>query len=356
MAATGNAIRPRASAKGRASAAGGGSIAFRLGSTTFANAGTSLDIGVQDVAAAISPLQPDGTFDVKTTLVGGGGGLSGSAWNIISLSAGSGSKDITHNDLVAIVLDMTARAGADSVALTCGAAGFGGSTFGETARPAVMINTGSWARHSSWPNVIVTFDEGTRGWIDCGVPFSAASTESFSDSSNPDERGLLFQVPFDCTVGALCVHGAIAGANCDFTLKLYSDPTGTPAAISGGSVSVVGDQIASTSASASWMQFPLPSYVSLSRNTDYGLALKVDSTTNFILNNATLGDTAYRTYFPGGTTMKKITRNNGSGAFTAESPAVTIYQMGVRISQIHDGAGGGSGGGIRLAGPGGLAG
>ena len=61
------------------------------------------------------------------------------------------------------------------------------------------------------------------------------------------------------------------------------------------------------------------------------------------LNSYVFGNTAHRAFLPYAS-QAKVTRDGGSGAFTAESPAVTMYQMGVRISALQDTSGGGGGG------------
>jgi hypothetical protein len=200
------------------------------------------------------------------------------------------------------------------------------------------------------PNVLITFDDGTLGFIDGnGPPITSSSNEAWSDSTNPDERGLIFQVPWDCKIDGFWMVGApSAGATGDFTLALYSSPTGTPAAMA--SVAVLAEQMGTAVADRPAF-FVLPSEVSLSRNTDYILAMRATGAGNCRLRTSVLGNTAYRVFLPGGTTLAKGTRDNGSGAFTAESPAVTMYIMGVRISSLDDGTGSGGGGGL-LAHPG----
>lgn len=322
------------------SAAGGGNIQFRTNNVTFANGGTTLDIGLQDVTTSgVSVPQPDGTFDVKVTLTGGGGGISTTAWNTVSMTGGSGTKTLNHGDMFAIVWDMTARAGADSVQITPGTASLQGWV---TGLPGFVVNTGgTWSAPASGnPNMIIVFDDGTVGWIDFGYPISVNVNDAFADATNPDERGMIFQVPFACTVEALWAFASVGNAAADFTLSLYSDPTGTPSAMA--SAAVLAEQIVFNGSGL--VSVPLATAQSLSANTDYCMALRATGASNVTLIGETLGNEAHRVFWPAGTTMKKATRNNGSGAFTAENPAVTLYNMGVRVRQIHDGAGGSGGG------------
>lgn len=337
-----------------------GSIQFRTGTCTFANGSTALDIGIQDVATGAGPIaQPDGTFDVKTTLTGGAG-ITTTAWNTATMN--SGTKSMTHGDLIAVVWDMTARAGADSVTI--------GYTFttpyndnnngfpvtNSYLSGAWQTSPGSGAGYS--PNVMIVFDDGTLGWIDCTFPVTSLDNgENFGNGSNPDERGMIFQVPFDCTIDAFYARMGMAGATSDFSMKLYSDPTGTPTLLA--SCDILAETTQATFG-ISHMSFPtyvsgVVADVSLSKNTDYCVTLRpTGAGSNYLYTNV-VNTTGFRATINNGLTLKKATRDNDTGAFTAESPAVTRYIMGVRICKLHDGAGGAGGGGIRMAGHGGLA-
>ena len=309
-----------------------GTIQFRLGTTTFANAGTTVVVSVQDVATGAGPFaQPDGTPDVSKSLTGGGGGLTTAAWNTVTMDTGS--KSMTHGDLIAVVWNMSARAGADSVVIV--------PSGDASSRPVTNIYlAGAWQTSTVngagvHPNVIIVFDDGTLGWIDGGMPYSKVGTEAYQDSTNPDERGMIFQVPFDCEIDGFFARLTTgASANADYTFKLYTDPTGTPALVT--SSAILAEQISGVT---QLVREELPVPIALTKNTDYGLTVLATGTANLTLSVATLGNTAHRAAYNGGTSLKKITRNNSSGAFTAESPAITLYAMGVRISAINDTAG-----------------
>lgn len=327
----------------------GGKIHFATGTIVFANAGSSIRVSIQDVDATGPPIRPDLTADVFADLTGGGGGLTSNALNTITMT--NGSKSIAHGDLIAVVIYFTARAGADVFRLasvsnsknnnlpvfverTSGAAAFSGATNG-TFSPA---------------NIYIEFDDGTLATIDgAWVGATTFSNESFSDSTNPDERGLLFRLPFDAKVDALGM-ARFAGpnnANGDATLSLYETPLGTPNALH--ATNILGEQMTGTN--LGFYILTLPSEITLTANADYMIALKAAGAGNMALSTWALFTTNHRPFLPLGSNLRKGTRNNGSGAFAEESPAVTMYPMGVRVSQIDTGGGGG----IRLAGHGGLA-
>jgi hypothetical protein len=314
------------------SAAGGGSISFFTGTLTFANGTTSVTVGIQDVDATTGPVaRPDGSFDVASAaLVGGGGGITGSAWNTITMTGGTGSKSITHGDLIAVVIDMTARGGADTINISGGLNPGTGNLFQLQLMP--FANAGTWAVGTTVPNCVITFDDGTLGIIDTAWPYATVgTTEAFADGTNPDERGMLFQLPWDCKIDGLFTRFLTAGTDAGFDLNLYGTPTGTPSVLA--TKSVDSNQHAATGATAYYTAL-LASELALSKGTDYCLAVRATGANNVTLTSATLVDTAYRTFLPGSTSLAKATRDGGSGAFTAESPAITLIQLGVRISAL----------------------
>lgn len=316
-----------------------GTIQYRTAGVTFANGGTTVQIGIQDVATGSGPIaQPDGSFDVSVTLTGGGGGITANAWNTATMN--SGTKSITHGDLIAVVWDMTARGGADTVGIS-------------VVNPFI-INTGSQFPttnvflSSAWqttqtggaarlPNVLLVADDGTIGTIDFMLPHSAQVNETFQDSTNPDERGLMFQVPWDCTVDGLWAGAGPTDASSDFTLRLYSDPTGSPSQLA--TVSVLAEQLG-VAATQDFVHHHITP-VNLTAGTNYGVTVLATGTSNTRLTTNVLGNEAHRALYPGGTTLAKITRNGGAGAFSAESPAITLPKVGVIISHLHNTGGGG---------------
>lgn len=320
------------------SAGGGGSIAFRTGTVTFAAAGpaSTLDVGLQDLAATTGGKpEPDGTFDVKATLTSGVDTISSNAWKTAVMTTGS--KTMSHGDLIGIVLDLTARNGTDSVTWTTVAAALN--------RPASNVYiSGAWGTgaQGDLPLAYITFDDGTLGVLySADYPgFATNTSEAFQDSTNPDERGMLFQVPWTCKAEGARIYCNSSGVStADYDFKLYADPLGTPSLLA--SLTIEGSQLNNQNNAISLL---FASKVDLSRNTDYALVIKATGTTNAALSADVLPDTNLRKFLPGGTTLKKVTRNNGSGAFTPESPAVTLYNMKLLLNDFEDGAGGGAGG------------
>jgi hypothetical protein len=315
------------------SAAGGGSISVATGSVTFANGSTSVTVGIQDVATGSGPpSQPDGVFDVQSAAqVGGSGAFVANSMNTIPMTGGSGSKTIANGDLIAVVVDMTAVAGGDAISMITNTA-FGNNT-GIFQQPAIRRFTGGvWSNALNamgMPNCVITFDDGTLGIIMCGWPYASATTETFSDATNPDERGLIFQVPWDCAVDSFEARISSAGATSGFTMALYADPLGSPTVLATRSIN--GRHLPTT---LSTLFVPFTSAVNLQHGVDYCVAVQATGAGSVTMYTANLGTTGYRVFFPGSTTLRKGTRNNATGAFTEETPAVTVPAIACRLSAL----------------------
>jgi hypothetical protein len=266
---------------------------------------------------------------------------------------GTGTKTISHGDYIAIVFDMTARAGSDQVNIIYNNWSTN-NPFGQ--RPGtVTFNGSTWANAAqNYPYCYITFDDGTLGIIDFMYPLSTiwqvGTTEGWSDSSNPDERGCLFQTPWDCKVDGFAWGNAGSyGANSDGVWTLYSDPLGTPTSLA--SVTINGESMAGSSIGF-LVNCLFASDVELKASTNYCLAYKANGSGNVTLATYKLlnSNASLRNFAPGGSTLIKATRNNSSGSFTAESPGVTVYGLGIRISEFNPDATGGGGGAHILGG------
>ncbi|MGE5512374.1 MAG: hypothetical protein ACM31O_14095 [Bacteroidota bacterium] len=309
----------------------GGKIHFRTGAVTFANGGTTVDIGIQDIDATVGPgPRPDGTFDVKTTLTGGVDTLSANSW--ITLAMATGSKSIAHGDYICIVFDMTARAGSDSIVVQGIQRRIGGIPFTNT------FTGGAWSIDgaNTIGTCLIEFDDGTLATL-MGVIPGALGADLFGDTSNPDERGLLFRLPWDVDIEALWhAFGSNGQSTPDGTLTLYEDPLGTPSALETFPLTAEAD--------INGVAFlPLDVAVSLARDTDYCLAMKGTATAGVRMPRFQFANAAYRRFISNGLNLRLGSRNNLSGAFTEDATIIPV--MGVVISAFDDGAGAGGGSG-----------
>jgi hypothetical protein len=188
---------------------------------------------------------------------------------------------------------------------------------------------------------VITFDDGTLATLDGTLPISSTAPEIFTNATNPDERGLIFQVPFACKVDAIVAAIGVTDLNSDLVVALYSDPLTSPT-IMGSALTPSHRGFAGAGLQAVGV-LTFPSEISLAANTDYCVTLRAQGTTNVRINTALLGAASHRVFWPGGTTLAKATRNNFAGAFSLTTS--TIPEIGVRISSVDDGTG--SGGGAR---------
>jgi hypothetical protein len=304
------------------SAAGSGKILWWAGTTTFNNASTNLRIGVHDVAA--TGLE-DGTYDVRADLVGGTDTITANAVNAATMETGS--KTITHGDLIAIVLEFTARGGADSMVVVRS------STNGVVV-PYATADTGSGPAKGTFgaPFAMIQFDDGTVGWMDNHPAAALASISPFGSSSTPDEYALVFQVPFKAAALGLSAWLSSLASTDDFELILYSDPLGTPVA----ERTLTQDMDLGDPAGQIFTR-PFTSAYTLQPNTDYAIALRPTTTNSlgFFRYSLGAGNGNSRNATPLGTNWSQYTRSDNTGAFGSQDTTF-LPLFGVWLQSLSD--------------------
>ena len=290
----------------------GGKIHWRTsGAVTFANAGTTIRIGLQDVSTSASPTQGDGTYDVYADLVGGTDTIAASTAYATAME--SGTKTIAHGDKITIVMGLTARGGSDSVGILYqnGGQGLDGLFPSLTT---YLASTGG--RAGGQLVVTLEFDDGTFGYIFGGSPVvgaSAGTAVTFaSNTGTADEYGNIFTFPCPVTVeGAWSITYPTSNA-ADYEVCLYADPLGTPVLLE--AVPVDATQV-STSNSPRTHQVMFATAHNLSQNTAYALTARPTTTT-------TIGS-YYHDYTAAGAAMAPLGQNlysirrlDNAGAFS----------------------------------------
>ena len=251
------------------SAAGGGSIVWRTGAITFANGATVFDVGIQDVSATTAPSQGDGTFDVKASFTGGGGGVTASATQTSVMTAGT--KTLAHGQMIAIGMAMTTAGGADSVAVISAGVAI------TTNLPCTTTNTsGSYVR-TGWPCAYIVFDDSSIGWI-WGGNFLYSSGNAFSvnvDTATADEYANII-IP-TTTFRATGVRVSIdINVSATFEAILYSDPLGTP--VAERTITIDGEQSGTANVNDAFLMFS--SYYDMRPWTTYAVAIRPTTTNN----------------------------------------------------------------------------
>jgi hypothetical protein len=311
----------------------GGKIIVRTATTVFANAGTTLRVGYQDVNTATG--LPDGTFDTYVDLVGGGGGFPSNAY--VPCTLASGSKTVADGDLISLGIEFTARAGADSAQVIV--------VSDPTGRRYVYpytVRNGGFGDSKDRETAIISLvtDDGTAGWIvpiSCGAYSLTALT--LNSGSTPDEYAAVFTtlVPMQFNKMGMLLGGI--GTSDTFDWALYSDPLGTPVVIDSDSVNpqVLGSQFGPFEW---WGTIPAQT---LAPGT-YGFSVRPTSGNNIDIYYQDLGAgmeiLKAPTFF--GTSLKLAGRTNQTGAFV-ETDADHIPSFLFNICGLSDGAGGGGG-------------
>jgi hypothetical protein len=315
----------RTGTKTMSGASGVAKIYFQPGTTTFSDVGTTLRVGLQDLDdTAGPPGTPDGTFDVYDDLVGGTDTITTTTNKTVTMS--SGTKDLTHGQKIAVVFDMTAKGGSDSVIIQAATTISNAGIF-----PGVSsYNAASWTAGSFVPNVVLEFDDVTFGTIDGSFVFtnSNGSAVAFNSGSSPSERGNVFQVPFDCTIDGYWFAANLAGASSTFDVLLYSDPLGTPAVVANSTISFDPNNARAASVNGVYIE-TLPAALTLTAATNYAVLIKPTSA-----NNVTVGSIAFpaagaRALW-GGTGVAFATRAGG----VCTTTDTAIATVGVRISGL----------------------
>jgi hypothetical protein len=305
---------------------GSSSLGWHSTTTTFANAGTSVSVGLATVDTSNGPparavnVANVITFDVKATFAGGGGGIS-SGW--MTTVPTSGTKTIANGDLVAFAVQMTARGGTDSVGIDH-LASAGSVTIN---RPAITSFSGSYSVRTGLPNLIITFSDGTLGWIEYSDIATAAAGRVWNSGSATKEYGQLYQLPFPMKVCGIYGFAAIGN---DTDVVLYSDPLGTPVAQK--TVSIDANTLAT--ASAAFFEEYFPSPYTVAANQPIGAVLKPGAS-NITLDFKTLAAAGHRASDPWGTSGYGISR--ASGAFANANSSLDHYYVGLLVSAFDEG-------------------
>lgn len=306
---------------------GSSSIGWRTATTTFANGGTTLKVGIAAVDTANGPpgravnVANVITFDVAAVFTGGAG-VTTDAWQTSVPTTGT--KTIANGDLVAICMQMTARAGVDSV--------LSSSASAAVNRPTVTSFVGgSYVVTATTPNAIITFSDGATGHIGGSDIFSTLSSQTWNSGSAKAEYGQLYNLPFPMKVYG--IYGWLdITADCD--VILYSDPLGTP--IAEKTVSIDANTITNTGNSRHFVAMFSSPYTTTA-NQNIGAVFKPGGS-NVSARYKTLASATHRVADPFGTTGYAISR--ASGAFADTNSSLDHHYVGLLVGAFDAGGGG----------------
>jgi len=321
------------------SAAGNGKILWNAQAVTFATAGTTFRVGIQDVDLATG--LEDGTFDVYKEYIQGTDTITANAYNIATMSTGT--KTLSDGDLIAIVAEMPVRNGADSVLITGSLPGIV-TNDSVTGFPYGTVDVAALAKTtSSMLYALIQFDDGTVGYI-LGATIIAKSQASitYNSGSVPDEYCATFAPTFKMQISGISVQASGIATADSYEVILYTDPYGTPSA----TITLTPDQDVQGGAAGSngVMIYHITPTI-LTVGTTYGVALRpttVNSVNIHYIDIALSGAADIMRAVLPLPQAKLSSRTNQTGAFSVVSnnyfPVVVLDVCG-----LDDGSGAGAG-------------
>lgn len=312
----------------------GGKIFWRTGNVlAFADAGTNIRIGLQDANVTAVPVHGDDTFDVQADLVGNVDTLvSNTAYET---AMESGTKTVSHGDLLVVAFEMTARAGSDSVAVS--AVSNIWHTDASGVIPGGWFDDGSPAASLAIPVVGLLFDDGSMGWLSGGASITTSSSKTYNvDTAGADEYGNIFIPEFDIVVCGASMSMTLSG---DAEVCLYSDPLGTPSLLEAISLDASG--VISTSRPAT---FTFSSEHYLRAGKEYAITLRPTTTTSNLFNftGSELSGKYFKAMGMDENSWYAVERLNNSGAFSVSGISgadkdrrfhITTQICGIRTTQ-----------------------
>lgn len=194
--------------------------------------------------------------------------------------------------------------------------------------------TSSWAMRNTNSNACAALEYDDGSYVNHpGVfPISAVPDAfTFNSGSNPDERGIIFQLPFPFRVTGVRLHATI-GADCDIVLY---DSDGSSVL---QTLTIDPDLGNGTGGIKS---YPFDSSQDLLADTDYRMVFKPGAS-NISIQEFTVDTAAIMDSYPGGQKFHHTQRVDG-GSWT-ETTTKRSYSLGIMFDGFDDAAGGSASG------------
>lgn len=305
---------------------GGRIIRNTGGSGVWASGSSVGTIGLQDPAATGIE---DTTFDVAGVFTTTTHPTMGNN-SLIDHPMTTGSKTLTHGQLVCIVIEFTTRGGSDVISVDRVATGPMLSDPGNITS-GLPYGTSNGSKTGTVPFFTIIFDDGTKGWISGAglmTNLSVLSTINFNSGSTPDEYIAAFKVPAPLILSELGTLLTNVATTDDFEVLLYRDPFGSPALLA-PAIQVDPDQLVNGSPT-SWVI----DNVALAADTWYGVAIRPTTVNSITWNyyDAGAGFDSLKTvsFF---SAIAMAARTNQTGAFVVTQdyhmPILTLGLGGV---------------------------
>ena len=278
------------------------SVSFRLGTVTK-GATTQLLVSLQDVDAANGPPgRPDGTVDQSGTI-----STATIVTNTYVTATLSSNRTVTVGDLLAVVVEFNTFNSGDSVPIT--ASQVASQSLMQALVGVSHFNGTAWTlQTTAMPIVGLGYTDATVHSLLGGLPLTSVTTNSFSSSSSPNDRGIRWVPTATQVVVGLW---AMTAESADYDLVLYD---------SGGTALGTASFDATTARDASLRptQRLFASPVTVTAGATYYLTIRPSTTTNLSSYTFGLNAAADREAWPLGTEADGATRT-GTGAWTISS-------------------------------------
>ena len=299
--------------------------------------GSALKISLQGIsAAANAPLQPNGTPAETVAIANADAGFASNLW--YRSGALSAARTVAYGEPLAVVteFDAAGRLGADSVTL----GGLRGATISGHLGSGNQLNslalyTASWgSADQTMSNCILEFSDGTFGSFVESWPCSNAGTLVYTTASAADENALRFRFPVEVQIDAAWLSCGLLSAAAAAEVILYEGTTARR------TVALTPYHFA-TFGTTSMQPLTVPfEPFTIAANTTYYLAFKPTAAVNVYLNYVDVDNAAHWQAHPWGAEWFLASRVDG-GAWN-ETATTRRPLIGLRISAIHNGIGGGA--------------
>lgn len=269
-----------------------------------------LRFSFQDVDANGVPDNTEDQFAIVTA------GFAAGAWLVPagymgSTGTGTGTKrSVTRGDWLACVVRIENFVASDSVAMSniLASGNFALDIDPQLRYVVTTSNSGtSWVKSAAGlPSMALRYDDGTYAEISWPFhPASVINSRVYNNSSTPDERGLLFQLPFPARISGVSLRIDIDNA-CDIVLYNAADAIIASASLTSG-------RRVTTSGVNTRVNFNTP--VNLSRNVDYRVTVLPTTASSINIYDFDVNVTALLQAVDGGSTWMSTQRTN-AGAWT----------------------------------------
>lgn len=255
-------------------------------STTAIGASSKVRVSLQSVVSGNPKGIQDQYYDTSPTV--SFTFISGSLTN--TGAAGGSQRNVNRGDLVAAVVEFSIFNTGDTISVPAFNINGFSRLCGEEHWTEYAVATNTWSQQFFAPTFGLKYADGNYyGFMQGGLAAYAASvgSTSFNSSSNPNEIGLMFALPFACQIGGAAFFGTLASATADYNWNLYDANNNLLTSYGASGVHQISISTKVYRASL------FPSVINLLPNTTYRIAMKPATTNNitFYYDNVLRYDT-----------------------------------------------------------------